>query len=159
MHSIATTLVDAALRRRLRLATAESCTGGMVAAALTDIPGASACFVGGIVAYDNAVKQSALGVSQQMLNQHGAVSEETACAMCSGLVERLHATAAVSITGIAGPTGGTADKPVGTVCFGFCLNGQATTAQTHHFTGDRQAVRSAATKHALLTLTELINQT
>ena len=158
MHDAAKVLIDAASCRHLRLATAESCTGGMAAVVLTSIAGASRCFIGGVIAYEDTVKESALGVSQALLERYGAVSEAIAQAMCDGLFVRLQASAALAITGIAGPSGGCADKPVGRVCFGFRLGDAAAVSQTKQFTGDRRAIREAATEHALHTLGTLINQ-
>ncbi|MBK8101434.1 MAG: competence/damage-inducible protein A [Planctomycetes bacterium] len=107
------------------IAVAESCTGGLLAATLTDIAGISAVFLGGVVAYANAVKERQLGVDPELLAAHGAVSEPVAAAMAAGVAERMGATLGVSITGIAGPGGGTTDKPVGTVCFGLCQGGSS----------------------------------
>ncbi|MBC7266322.1 MAG: nicotinamide-nucleotide amidohydrolase family protein [Coriobacteriia bacterium] len=129
------------------LATAESCTGGMVASAITDVPGASDVFVGGAVAYSNALKRSLLGVPEEVLAEHGAVSPETAQAMASGAL-RLGARVAVATTGIAGPGGGTPDKPVGLVWTAVATpeRVEAHRLQLH---GDRQGVRQRATVHAL----------
>lgn len=146
--SLAEVVVRAALDRGVRLATAESCTGGMVAAALTSVPGASAVVAGGIVAYANDVKATALGVPVATLEASGAVSADTAAAMAAGAATRLSATHAVSITGIAGPEGGTPDKPVGLVWFALWCNGVLTTEE-RRFSGDRFAVRARATAQAL----------
>jgi PncC family amidohydrolase len=130
------------------IATAESCTGGLVAAALTAVAGSSDVVMGGVVAYANGAKESLLGVSPALLAQHGAVSAQVAEAMAMGAAKRLGATHAVSLTGIAGPTGGTAGKPVGTV---FC--GIVSPAGVRHchwlFVGDRQAVREQSVLGAL----------
>lgn len=147
--SLAETLVHEAARRRITLATAESCTGGMVASAITDVPGASEVFTGGVVAYANTAKTGLLGVSPSILERFGAVSEETARAMAEGARERLGADIAVSTTGIAGPAGGTADKPVGLVWFAL-----ATASDTHAekrvMTGaSRDAIRARSTSTAL----------
>lgn len=130
------------------IALAESCTGGMVAAALTDIPGASDVFLGGVVSYSNSVKTAALRVPPDLLERFGAVSEETARAMAEGARALTGATHAVAITGIAGPDGGSAEKPVGTVWFAIATSG-GTTAFTRRFRGDRDAVRERATVTAL----------
>lgn len=129
------------------IATAESCTGGMVASAITDVPGASDVFLGGVVAYSNDLKQSLLGVPEEILHEHGAVSRETAEAMAIGAC-RLGARLAVATTGIAGPGGGKPDKPVGLVWVAVSTPG---TVEAHHLTltGDRQGVRQRATIHAL----------
>jgi nicotinamide-nucleotide amidase len=119
-------VLDGLVARGLRIATAESCTGGSVAARLTSVPGASRAFVGGVVAYDNAVKEALLGVPAETLYEHGAVSEATVRAMAGGVRERLGADVGVATTGVAGPGGGTAEKPVGTVWLAV-----ATAAGTH----------------------------
>ncbi|MEN6431254.1 MAG: nicotinamide-nucleotide amidohydrolase family protein, partial [Coriobacteriales bacterium] len=131
-----------------RLATAESCTGGMVASALTDVPGASDVFAGGVVAYSNDVKTSLLGVPPSTLAAHGAVSEETALAMATGALG-LGATCAVATTGVAGPTGGSPDKPVGLVWIATASRHSQGTAREYRFPGDRAGVRARATAHAL----------
>lgn len=134
--------------RGWRLATAESCTGGLVAAALTDLSGSSAWYEGGVVAYANAVKEAFLDVPTELLAAHGAVSREVALAMASGAARRFGARCALSISGVAGPTGGTPDKPVGTVWLGWSVDGAAD-AKLHLFPGDRQAVRALAALAAL----------
>jgi nicotinamide-nucleotide amidase len=140
----------AALRARgLLCATAESCTGGLVAAALTAVAGSSDVFDRGFVTYSNAAKRELLGVDDALLVAHGAVSEAVAKAMAEGALARSGAQLSVAVTGIAGPGGATAEKPVGTVCFGFALQGIPTTTRTHHFPGDRAAVRASATALAL----------
>ena len=142
-------LLQAARQRGWRIATAESCTGGMVAAALTDIPGSSDVFDRGFVTYSNAAKIDMLGVSAETLAAHGAVSEAIAVEMAAGA--RRHSTAdlAVAITGIAGP-GGSEFKPEGRVCFGLAQRGQTTWAETIEFGAlGRDRVRLAARDHAL----------
>lgn len=135
-------------RTDVTIATAESCTGGSVAARLTRVAGASAYVVGGVVAYANAVKRDLLGVPADVLENPGAVSEPCARAMAEGARARLGATHAVSTTGIAGPDGGTARKPVGTVYIGLATRA-GTTVEVHAFPGHRAAVIAAATDHAL----------
>ena len=135
------------------LATAESCTGGMVAAALTDIPGSSAAFERGFVTYSNAAKTEALGVDAALIAQHGAVSAEVAAAMADGALARSHASVAVSVTGIAGPDGGSPDKPVGLVWFGLAAGGGTRTEQAF-FQGDRAEIRRRSTERALRLLLE-----
>lgn len=130
------------------LAVAESCTGGRVASALTAVPGSSKSFLGGIVAYDNSVKIAQLGVSERTLREHGAVSEETAREMAAGVRARLGATHAVATTGIAGPDGGTEEKPVGLVWFALDLNGEQKTYR-FNFRGDRDAIQRRASVMAL----------
>ncbi len=130
------------------LATAESCTGGMIAAALTDIAGSSAVVERGFVTYSNAAKTELLGVDAALIAARGAVSREVAEAMADGALARSHAAVAVSVTGIAGPGGGSAEKPVGLVWFGLAAGGQTTTAR-EVLKGDRAAVRRQATEKAL----------
>ncbi len=128
------------LARGWMLATAESCTGGMIAAACTDLAGSSQWFERGFVTYSNEAKTELLGVPAELIATHGAVSEPVARAMAQGAVAHSRAQVAVAVTGIAGPTGGSAGKPVGTVWFGWNVNGTLTTA-TRRFDGDRAAVR------------------
>jgi len=150
-------VLDLARGRGLSLAAAESCTGGLVAAHLTSVPGSSDVFRGGIVSYDNAVKHAQLGVREETLAAHGAVSSETAAEMASGVREALGADAAVSVTGIAGPGGGTTEKPVGLVYLHASGPG-ADLARELHLPGDREAVRRRATAAALHLLRELLTQ-
>jgi nicotinamide-nucleotide amidase len=151
-------LADAVLAtcrsRGLTLATAESCTGGMVAAALTDIAGSSDVVERGFVTYSNAAKSGLLGVPPALIAAHGAVSEEVAAAMASGAVAEAPVDLAVAITGIAGPGGGSAEKPVGLVWFGSARRGGKVATERHVFPGDRAAVRLAATRRALELLLE-----
>jgi nicotinamide-nucleotide amidase len=134
---------------RRTVALAESCTGGMVSSLLTDVPGSSEYFLGSVVSYANSAKQSLLAVSAETLRQRGAVSEEAAVAMASGARERFDADVAASITGIAGPDGGSAEKPVGTVYFGLAARDGHTAAKKRLFVGDRGVVRRAASIQAL----------
>ncbi|HLU77504.1 MAG TPA: nicotinamide-nucleotide amidase [Burkholderiales bacterium] len=149
LNALARRVGTALQARGLMLATAESCTGGGIACALTDIAGSSAWFERGFVTYSNEAKQEQLGVSAATLAQHGAVSEPVALEMASGALRHSRAQAALSVTGIAGPAGGTAQKPVGMVCFAWALPGQAPIAVTHHFKGDRAGVRRGAVAFAL----------
>ena len=142
--------------RRLIVTTAESCTGGLVAGAITAIAGSSGWFERGFVTYSNEAKRELLGVSPDTLDQHGAVSEAVARAMAEGAIRVSRADLAVAVTGIAGPDGGTADKPVGTVCFGFAVRNGPTRVVIKHFPGDRTAVRRASVIHALQGLIETI---
>jgi nicotinamide-nucleotide amidase len=137
------------IERELMIATAESCTGGLVAAAFTDIPGSSAWFERGFVTYSNHAKIEMLGVPPDVIELHGAVSEEVARAMADGALLESRAQAAVAITGIAGPGGGTRDKPVGTVCFAWVIMEQTAQSETMHFAGDRREVREQSVRHAL----------
>ena len=132
-----------------KLATAESCTGGWVAQCLTAIAGSSNWFERGFVTYSNEAKQEMLGIDAQTLLTHGAVSETTAGAMASGALRHSRADWALSITGIAGPSGGSADKPVGMVCFGWAGPDSLTEVETRIFSGNREAVRSQSVAHAL----------
>ena len=143
------------LTRGWMLATAESCTGGMIAAACTDLAGSSQWFERGFVTYSNAAKTELLGVPAALIEAHGAVSEPVARAMATGAVARSHAQVAVAVTGVAGPTGGSADKPVGTVWFGWSTDGVVST-EMRRFAGDRAAVRQATLAHALARLQALL---
>jgi nicotinamide-nucleotide amidase len=141
-------------QRRWMLVTAESCTGGLIAGACTDLSGSSNWFERGFVTYSNAAKTELLGVDAALITEHGAVSEAVARAMVEGALTHAHAQVAVAVTGVAGPTGGTADRPVGLVWFGLALPGQVLTEKMH-FPGDRAAVRAATVQHALRRLVEL----
>ncbi|MXY41179.1 MAG: CinA family protein [Rhodospirillaceae bacterium] len=151
-------LLQAARAAGLTVATAESCTGGMVAAALTDIAGSSDVFERGFVTYSNAAKTELLGVDPALTGPGGpgAVSEPVARAMAAGALRRSRADIAVSVTGIAGPGGGTAGKPVGLVHFGWTVRDGASGARRQVFPGDRAAVRAAATNHALALLAQAV---
>ena len=150
--TIAERLVELLKARGLTCATAESCTGGGVGAALTAVPGSSAVFLGGVVSYANAVKRDVLGVSAATLGTVGAVSPETAAQMADGVRRLAKADLAVSVTGIAGPGGGSAEKPVGLVWFGLATP-DGTRTERAIFAGDRAAVRAKAVTHALGMLT------
>ena len=148
-------LAHALLARGWMLATAESCTGGLIAAACTDLSGSSQWFERGFVTYSNEAKQELLGVDPALIAQHGAVSEVVARAMAFGAVRHSRARVGVAVTGIAGPTGGNPQKPVGTVWFGFQVDGRLT-SETRRFDGDRAAIRASALRHALQRLLELL---
>lgn len=165
VEQLATTLQS----RGLLLTTAESCTGGMIAAACTDLAGSSAWFDRGFITYSNDAKTQMLGVSSSMIRRFGAVSEETAGAMASGAVRAIAESmagkpypvgltghVAVAVTGVAGPGGGSDLKPVGTVCFGFFVGGLVTIS-TQHFAGDRAAVRVQTVAFALSELLRLLD--
>lgn len=137
------------------LAVAESCTGGLIAAACTELSGSSDWFERGFVTYSDAAKTELLGVEPALIAQHGAVSEVVARAMAFGAVRHSQAQVSVAVTGIAGPTGGSADKPVGTVWFGFMVDGRLS-SETLRFDGDRAAVRAATVRHALQRLLDLL---
>jgi nicotinamide-nucleotide amidase len=149
-------LADLMLKNGLLLATAESCTGGMIAAACTDLAGSSAWFERGFVTYSNAAKTEMLGVDAALIALHGAVSEPVARAMAFGAIRHSHAQVSVAVTGVAGPTGGSVDKPVGTVWFGWSVCGSLH-SEKMRFDGDRAAVRQATTVHAFNGLVERLN--
>jgi len=148
-------LADLMLENGLFLATAESCTGGMIAAACTDLAGSSAWFERGFVTYSNAAKTGLLGVDAALIAQHGAVSEPVARAMAFGAIRHSHAQVSVAVTGVAGPSGGSLDKPVGMVWFGFSVSGMLT-SEVKQFDGDRAGVRAATVRHALQRLVGLL---
>ncbi len=137
-----------------QLATAESCTGGWISKCVTDIAGSSAWLDRGFVTYSNAAKHDMLGVSERTLAAHGAVSEPVVREMVAGALGRSVAQMAVAVSGVAGPGGGTEQKPVGMVCFGFASSGEVC-AETCRFAGDREAVRRQTVAHALTRLLEL----
>lgn len=143
--------------RQWMLASAESCTGGLIAAACTEPSGASDWFERGFVTYSNEAKIELLGVDPALIEAQGAVSEVVARAMAFGAVRHSHAQASVAVTGVAGPTGGTPDKPVGTVWFAWMVDGRLA-SETRRFDGDRAAVRRQTVEHALARLVELIAQ-
>ncbi len=141
-------LVEVLREKKLTCATAESCTGGGVGHAITSVAGSSAVFWGGVISYDNSVKRNVLGVPEEVLREKGAVSSECAAAMAEGARRLMGTDLAVSITGIAGPGGGSAEKPVGLVWFGLA-SASGVTTDKRIFSGDREAVRAAAIEHAL----------
>jgi nicotinamide-nucleotide amidase len=149
VDSLLQQLASALQRKQWMLATAESCTGGWIAKCCTDLAGSSAWFERGFVTYSNEAKQDMLGVTAATLVQYGAVSEAVVAEMAAGVLLHSRAQLALSVSGIAGPGGGTLSKPVGTVCFGWASkNGEAHT-ETCHFTGDRDAVRWQSLEYAL----------
>jgi nicotinamide-nucleotide amidase len=148
---LAAVVLDLARSRRLTLGVAESCTGGLVGGRLTEIPGSSDVFAGGVICYSDALKTSLLGVAEAVIEEHGAVSEPVAAAMALGALTRLDVDAAVAVTGIAGPAGGTEAKPVGTVCFGLALAGRVEARRTL-FPGSRHEIRARAAQAALFLL-------
>ena len=150
-------VLAACLKRGLSLATAESCTGGLVAARLTSVPGSSDAFLGGVVAYADVVKRAELGVSEELLARHGAVSAEVAAAMAAGARARLDADVAVAVTGIAGPGGGTPEKPVGLVYL-HAEGTEGTASRELNLPGDRSAIRGRATAAALHVVRTLLAQ-
>lgn len=159
LTALATELGAALKVRGLRLALAESCTGGMVAEAVTRVAGSSAWFDRGFVTYSNQAKIDMLGVLPQTLEKFGAVSEQTAVEMVSGALKHSQAQVAGSITGIAGPDGGSTEKPVGTVCFAWIDSSKSTSTATKYFTGNRQQIRQQATAFLMQQLIERLTQT
>jgi PncC family amidohydrolase len=140
----------------LTVATAESCTGGLLGHILTSVSGSSAYYAGGVIAYSNAVKEALLGVRHETLLAHGAVSHETACEMAAGARQRLDADIGLSTTGIAGPTGGTAEKPVGLVYIGIST-AEKTESFECHFKGGRNTVKMSTVKEVLGKLSEILS--
>lgn len=140
------------------LVSADSCTGGWIGQAVTSLAGSSAWYDRGYITYSNQAKQQMLGVQAITLAQHGAVSEQTAQEMAAGALKMSAAQVAVAVTGIAGPGGGSADKPVGMVCFGWALKQGLARTRTCFFSGDREAVRRQAVATALSGLLELLNE-
>lgn len=153
---MAARLGKAALERGVDIATAESCTGGGVATAITGIPGSSRYFERGFVTYTNVAKKEMLGVSQRTLRLHGAVSEEVAREMAAGALKHSHAQVSVAVTGIAGPTGGSRSKPVGLVWFAWGARGGAIQSRAFLFKGGRTAVRRQSVAIALQGLIDLL---
>lgn len=149
MENLVTKLSQRLLHLRQAIAVAESCTGGYLAKVLTDQAGSSQWFEAGVVSYSNAAKQHFLGVSEAMLAEHGAVSLQTAEAMAQGMLKQTSADITVAITGIAGPTGGTLEKPVGMLCFAIASRLYPTLVIEQRFSGDRAQVRQQATIYAL----------
>lgn len=141
-------LLAACRARRVMLATAESCTGGLIAATLTAIAGASDVVDRGFITYSNEAKHELVGVPMELIHADGAISETVARAMAEGALARSHATIAVSVTGLAGPGGGTAEKPVGLVWFGLATTRQPVIGERRLFPGDRSGIRAAAVRHA-----------
>jgi len=147
--AVATAALAPCRQRRLLIATAESCTGGWAAQVITHTAGSSAWFERGFVTYSNEAKIDMLGVRAETLEKFGAVSQETAVEMAEGALNNSNALISLAITGIAGPTGGSPGKPVGTVCFAWCRLGEKAVAETAVFAGDREAIRRQAVIHAL----------
>ncbi len=148
MKNIQETVVELLIKNRLKLATAESCTGGLIAQKITSVAGASECFDCGVVTYSNGQKQKLLGVLAETLEKFGAVSQQTALEMCKGVKALSGADFGISVTGIAGPGGGTSEKPVGTVWIGICGE-NLHKAERFLFSGDRQQVRESTAEMAL----------
>lgn len=158
IYKLADQVIDAARKQRLTIATAESCTGGGIGAALTAISGASKVYDGSIISYSDDVKANLLGVPKDTLKNHGAVSEQTAIAMAEGVRKALSTNLAISVTGIAGPTGGTKDKPVGTVWIGLAYKGRVTHAEHFIFADEsRESVRMDTIVQALKLLKQALH--
>jgi nicotinamide-nucleotide amidase len=151
-------LGETLLAKGWMLACAESCTGGGIAAALTDVAGSSQWFDRGFVTYSNLAKQEMLGVAQATLENHGAVSEQTVQEMAGGALSRSEAQVSVAVSGIAGPGGGSEEKPVGMVCMAWQVEGQEPVIRTEHFSGDRAAVREQTVLLALQGLLDVVRQ-
>ena len=149
LEAAAADVLDRLRARGMMAATAESCTGGLIAATLTAIAGSSDVVDRGFVTYSNAAKTEMLGVDPALIQLHGAVSAPVAAAMAEGALERSHAALAVAVTGVAGPGGGTPDKPVGTVWFGLAFRGEAVLTEVEVFPGSRAGIRAATVLHAL----------
>jgi nicotinamide-nucleotide amidase len=154
-HALPGLLANLMLNKGWLLATAESCTGGLISAACTDLAGSSAWFERGFVTYSNEAKVELLGVDATLIAAHGAVSEEVARAMAQGAITHSRARVAVAVTGVAGPTGGSRAKPVGTVWFSFMVDGRLA-SEMRRFDGDRAAVRASTVHHALQRLVQLL---
>ena len=148
LHDLATQIGDRLISRNESLVTAESCTGGWVSMLITSVAGSSRWFDRGFITYSNEAKQEMLSVDRQVIEIHGAVSEETARQRVQGAIRQSHAQAGIAITGIAGPGGGSDEKPVGTVCFGWLLDGDCET-ETCFFSGDREDVRRQSVRYVL----------
>ena len=157
MDVLARRVGEALGARGLMLATAESCTGGLIAQRVTSVPGSSRWFDRGFVTYSNEAKQDMLGVTASLLLEHGAVSEAVVTAMARGALLASKATASVAVSGVAGPGGGTASKPVGTVCLAWCVPGTEAQARRLHLEGDRDAIRQQASELALQGLLESLD--
>lgn len=149
LYKLAVEVGSALKSRQLMLATAESCTGGWIAEAVTMVPGSSEWFERGFVTYTYISKREMLGVREATLGKHGAVAEEVVREMVEGALARSHAQVAVAVSGVAGPAGGTPDKPVGYVCFAWGMKEGRPRSETRRFAGDREAVRRLAVEHAL----------
>jgi len=158
LSALAGHIASRLIARSERMATAESCTGGLIAKVLTDLSGSSAWFERGIVSYSNEAKAELLGVPEAMLAEFGAVSGPTVIAMADGLRARAPVQWTLSVSGVAGPTGGSADKPVGTVFIGWSGAGIATSSSRFQFEGDRDAVRRRTVEAALAGLIDLLDR-
>jgi nicotinamide-nucleotide amidase len=157
LEQLAKQVGERLLQSRLKLAFAESCTGGLASATITSIPGSSAWFDGGVVVYSNQSKCDLLNVKESTLEKEGAVSEAVAQEMAQGLFGQGRAQITVSVTGIAGPDGGTKLKPVGMVCFAWALQGSPVRTSTQYFQGNREAIRMASVKNMLFGVLSILD--
>jgi nicotinamide-nucleotide amidase len=155
-HEITQELARILIKNHWHLSTAESCTGGMVAASITELAGSSEWFERGYVTYSNQSKSEDIDVSQNLIEQHGAVSDQVARAMALGAKQNSGSDLSLSITGIAGPTGGSPEKPIGTVCFAWALANDQIVSETKHFEGNRQQIRQQACDFSLRKLLSLV---
>ncbi len=156
LHEITQELARVLIKNHWHLSTAESCTGGMVAASITELAGSSEWFDCGYVTYSNQSKSEDIDVSQNLMEQHGAVSDQVARAMALGAKQNSGSDLSLSITGIAGPTGGSPEKPIGTVCFAWALANDQIVSETKHFEGNRQQIRQQACDFSLRKLLSLV---
>ena len=156
LHEITQALARVLIKNNWHLSTAESCTGGLVAASITELAGSSEWFERGYVTYSNQSKSEDIDVSQNLIEQHGAVSDQVARAMALGAKQNSGSDLSLSITGIAGPTGGSPEKPIGTVCFAWALANDQIVSETKHFEGNRQQVRQQACDFSLRKLLDLL---
>ena len=156
LYDLAERVGRALKTRNLMIATAESCTGGWIAEAITMVAGSSAWFERGFVTYTYISKREMLGVQGETLERHGAVSEEVVREMADGAIRCSHAQVSVAVSGVAGPSGGSPEKPVGTVCFAWALKNGGKRAETLHLGGDREAVRKQSVEHALKVVLQMI---
>ena len=159
LYELAQRTGEALKSRALMLVTAESCTGGWVGEAVTMVPGSSEWYERGFITYTYISKREMLGVREETLEQHGAVSEQTVKEMAAGALAHSHAQIAVAVSGTAGPAGGTAEKPVGTVCFAWALKNREPVAETRHFGGDRETVRRRSVELALHGVLKILEKT
>jgi nicotinamide-nucleotide amidase len=156
IDDIIATLAKTLLAKGWRLSTAESCTGGLVSASITALAGSSEWFERGYITYSNQAKSEDIDVSQNLIEEYGAVSDQVARAMALGAKQNSGSDIALSITGIAGPTGGSSEKPVGTVCFAWVLANDQMISETKHFEGNRQQIRQQACDFSLRKLLDLL---
>lgn len=157
LYKLAARVGKALKTRKLMLVTAESCTGGWLGEAVTMVPGSSDWYERGFITYTYISKRELLGIKRQTLDKFGAVSEQTARDMAAGALKNSHAQVAVSVSGTAGPDGGTPDKPVGTVCLAWCLKNGEMVSEARHFKGNRQTIRRKAVKRALQGVLDLLD--